>query len=158
MQLHAMGGKPPVSSSLREYGPCERIHVCFSSITLFPYVSHWAMSRANAPDEEQFVLRLPTDVADRVRAVLRESPAARPEDSDMQLNFIGAWNPLVYEGSHSWIAHIGAAACIQTSEAMVCNISLEVFFGIIQMYSSQGYSWHCILRIQFTSGKNMATT
>ena len=48
------------------------------------------MRRANAPDEEQFVLRLPTDVADRVRAVLRESPAARPEDSDMQLNFIGA--------------------------------------------------------------------
>mmetsp|Transcript_49359 Transcript_49359/g.91899 ORF Transcript_49359/g.91899 Transcript_49359/m.91899 type:complete len:235 (-) Transcript_49359:12-716(-) len=45
------------------------------------------MSRTNAPDEEQFILRLPLDVADRVRAVLRETPNARPEDSHMELRF-----------------------------------------------------------------------
>ena len=48
------------------------------------------MSRVNGPDEEQFVLRLPPDVAERVRAVLRESPTARPEDNDLQLRFMGA--------------------------------------------------------------------
>lgn len=59
------------------------------------------MSRTNAPDEEQFILRLPLDVADRVRAVLRETPNARPEDSHMELRFTGVnlIQPLRFSGS-----------------------------------------------------------
>lgn len=48
------------------------------------------MSRLNAPDEEQFILRLPADVADRMRATLRGHPSARHEDQHMELNFLGA--------------------------------------------------------------------
>jgi hypothetical protein len=47
------------------------------------------MSRTNAPDEEQFILRLPPDIADRMRATLRGSSSARPEDQRMELNFLG---------------------------------------------------------------------
>lgn len=51
------------------------------------------MSRLNAPDEEQFILRLPADVADRMRATLRGHPSARHEDQHMELNFLGALWP-----------------------------------------------------------------
>jgi hypothetical protein len=51
------------------------------------------MSRLNAPDEEQFILRLPADVADRMRATLRGHPSARHEDQHMELNFLGALGP-----------------------------------------------------------------
>mmetsp|Transcript_18287 Transcript_18287/g.30706 ORF Transcript_18287/g.30706 Transcript_18287/m.30706 type:complete len:201 (+) Transcript_18287:395-997(+) len=47
------------------------------------------MSRQYAPDEEQFVLRVPNDIADRLRSVLRKSPDMRPEDANMELNFFG---------------------------------------------------------------------
>mmetsp|Transcript_21131 Transcript_21131/g.46357 ORF Transcript_21131/g.46357 Transcript_21131/m.46357 type:complete len:205 (-) Transcript_21131:312-926(-) len=47
------------------------------------------MSRQYATDEEQFVLRVPNDVADRIRRVLRNSPEMRPEDANMELSFFG---------------------------------------------------------------------
>jgi|AntRauMFilla1563_2_1112583.scaffolds.fasta_scaffold392663_1 hypothetical protein len=51
------------------------------------------MSRQYAPDEEQFVLRVPNDIADRLRSVLRNSPDMRPEDANMELNFFGECLP-----------------------------------------------------------------
>eukprot|EP00959_Pyramimonas_sp_CCMP1952_P068816 1436293-Pyramimonas_sp.AAC.1 len=49
------------------------------------------MSRQYGTDEEQFVLRVPNDVADRIRRVLRNSPDMRPEDANMELNFFGKY-------------------------------------------------------------------
>lgn len=41
--------------------------------------------------EEQFLFRVQDgDLAERIRSVLREDPAARPEDSIMEVHFEGA--------------------------------------------------------------------
>ncbi len=41
--------------------------------------------------EEQFLFRVQDDaLAERIRCVLREDPAARPEDADMEVLFEGA--------------------------------------------------------------------
>lgn len=41
--------------------------------------------------EEQFLFRVHNDaLAERIRHVLREDPAARPEDADMEVLFEGA--------------------------------------------------------------------
>ncbi|KAK3266175.1 hypothetical protein CYMTET_25183 [Cymbomonas tetramitiformis] len=48
------------------------------------------MSRTYAPDEEQFIIRMPSELAERVRNVLRENPSASPNDKSLELDFIGS--------------------------------------------------------------------